>query len=590
MGALIRNVLLAWSQRIDISALDRKLLRDLWRLKGQAFAIAVVVGAGVALLIGVYGCVAALQLSKDAFYDRYRFADVWANAKRAPDSLLAKIEAIPGVQFAETRIVVDVTLDLPTLPEPARGRVISLPEGRHPLLNDIDLREGTLPVYGRPNEVVVSESFLRAHGLGVGDTISAIMNGKKRRLSVIGIALTPEYIYALAPGQIMPDDKRFGVIFMGREALAAAFDLDESFNNVTVKLAHGAVERDVLDALDHLLGSYGGIGAHGRKDQLSDFFLSNELAQLSSSGAIAPPIFLGVAAFLLNIVMTRLVATEREQIGVLKAFGYTDWDVGLQYFKLVMVVTLMGLAVGVGMGLWFGQGLVAMYTTYFKFPLLAYRVEPDVFAMAAGVTVLAAVIGGVGAVRAAVRLSPAVAMAPPVPTSYRRSRLFGALGRFRVTQPTRMIFRHVMRYPRRTGLTVLGIAFSVALLIASLFFMDSVEEVVRVYFYQSERQTLTVNFVEPRGTIVEQEIRHLPGVLTTQPVRAVAVRLRNGPRQERTSLIGLVPNADLNRVLNTDDRPIDPPAGGIALSKHYADKLGLKLGDTVTVEVMQERR
>ncbi|MDX2144567.1 MAG: ABC transporter permease [Rhodospirillaceae bacterium] len=575
---------------MGLSVLNVKLLRDLWRLLGQALAIAAVVAAGVALLVATYGCLASLQLSKDAFYERYRFADVWASVKRAPNSLMEKLQNIPGIATVETRIVVDVTLDIAGMAEPARGRMISIPEGATPLLNGIELREGRLVELGRPSEVIVSESFVRAHGLTLGDSISANINGKKRTLDIVGIGLTPEYVYALAAGQIMPDDKRFGVMWMGREALAAAFDLDEAFNNVTATLLHGAVEADVLQRLDTILKPYGGVGAYGRKDQISDFFLTNELAQLASSGAIAPPIFLAVAAFLLNIVITRLVSTEREQIGLLKAFGYTDWDVGVQYMKLVATVVGLGLALGLWGGVVFGESMTDMYTQYFKFPLLAYSVNPTVFAVAALVSILAGVIGGLSAVRQAIGLSPAVAMAPPVPTTFKRTRFTHLLTRFRISQPTRMIFRHVTRWPARTAMTVAGISFSVALLIASMFFLDSVGKVIAVYFYQSERQTMTVTFVEPRGAGVEEEILRMPGVLATQPVRSVAAKLHHGPHTKRTGVNGLVMNADLNRLLGSDEKPLDPPIGGIALAEHIADELHVKVGDVITIEVLQERR
>jgi putative ABC transport system permease protein len=585
-----RNALLRWSMDLRIGALDRKLLRDIWRLKAQTTAIAAVVAAGVALLVGTYGCMAALQLSKDAFYDRYRFADVWASVKRAPNSLQVKLAQIPGVATIETRISVGVTLDIPTMSDPARGRIISIPEDERPLLNDIELKQGRLVSFGRPSEVIVSEAFAKAHNLGIGSTISANINGKKRKLDIVGIALTPEYIYALAPGQLMPDDKRFGVLWMGREALAAAFDLKESFNNVTATLLHGAVEADVLQRMDALLEPYGGVGAHGRKDQISDFFLTNELTQLATSGAVAPPIFLAVAAFLLNIVVSRLVATEREQIGLLKAFGYTDWDIGVQYMKLVTVIVGLGLLLGLAGGVWFGRGMISMYTAYFKFPLLEYRIDPQVFLAAAVVTIIAGVIGGAGAVRQAVKLSPAVAMAPPVPTTYKRTRFGRWFDRMHLSQPTRMIFRHVTRWPIRTAMTVAGISFSVALLIASFFFMDSVAKVIQVYFFQAERQTLTVSFIEPRGAAVENDILRLPGVLATQPVRSVSARLRHGPYTKRTAVNGLVMNADLNRLLDADERPLNPPEGGLALSDHIAEELNVRLGDIVTIEILQERR
>jgi putative ABC transport system permease protein len=573
-----------------LSPLNTKLARDLWRLKGQVTAIAAVVGAGIALLVATYGCMASLSLSQQAFYDRYRFADVFASVKRAPEPVGDRLRQIPGIANLETRVVAEVTLDVPGMSEPATGRLISIPEGRRPLLNDVVLRSGRLVAPGRTAEVLVTEAFAAAHGFTPGSTLAATIKGKKRRLEIVGTVLSPEYVYSLTAGQLMPDDRRFGVLWMGHEALAAAFDLEGAFNSVTASLLHGAVEQDVLMRMDEILKPYGGVGAYGRKDQVSHFFLSNELAQLKSSGAIAPPIFLLVAAFLLNIVITRLVTTEREQIGLFKAFGYSDVEVGWHYLKLVLAVAGLGLILGLVGGVWLGRAMTEMYLAYFKFPALQYEIDPQVMVVASGVALLAGFVGGIGAVLKAARLAPAAAMAPPMPTTFRQTKLVALADRFRISQPTRMIFRHLTRWPVRTGMTISGIAFSVALMVASLFFIDSVERVIDVYFFQAERQSLTVSFVEPRAAVVEQEIAALPGVVSTQPVRSVAVRLRHGPRTKRTSINGMITAGDLNRVLDVDTRPIAPPAGGLAISHHIANELGLKLGDTVTVEVMQERR
>lgn len=589
MNPFVR-ALLRWSQSVNVSSLDRKLLRDLWRLKGQALAIAGVVAAGIALLVATFGCVASLQRSMDAFYARHQFADVFASLKRAPNSLLEQLRAIPGIADLETRIVVSVALDMPGMSEPAVGRVLSIPEGTLPRINSIALLSGRLVSRDRASDVIITEAFAAAHGLALDDQITATINGKRRKLDIVGIALTPEYVYALAPGQFMPDDRRFGVLWMGREALAASFDLDEAFNDVVATLQHGAREADVLARLDELLRPYGGVGAYAREDQVSHFFLSNELAQLEATGLIAPPIFLAVAAFLLNIVVTRIVATEREQIGLLKAFGYTNREIAWQYLKLVMAFVSLGLILGLLGGLWLGQSMTGLYTEYFKFPLLAYRPQPATLLAAAAISIVAGVLGGAGAVRRAALLSPAVAMAPPTPTTYRYSWLLRAFDRLRLSQPTRMIFRHVTRWPVRTALTSVGIAFAIATMIASLFFIDTAGYVINVVFFEAERQTLTVSFVEPRSAIVEEQIQRLPGVIATQPMRQVSVRLHNGPRTKRTAISGIVAHGDLNRLLDADIRPVEPPPGGLALSRHIADELGLRLGDVVTVEVMQERR
>ncbi len=575
---------------IRIDALNRKLLRDLWRIKGQALAISMVMACGIAMMISSFGTVTVLEESMNAFYDRTRFADVFATLKRAPDSLKEDIERIPGVSVAETRIIAAVNLDLPNMAEPATGQLISLPERGTPLLNDVIILSGRYPTAQRPNEVAVTDAFANAHGMAVGDSFQAIINGNKRSLEIVGLGMTPEYIYALGPGSLMPDDRRFGVMWMGRKALAAAFDLDGAFNNVTMSLQLGASEEEIIRRLDVLLEPYGGVGSYAREDQLSNFFLVNEITQLRTSGAVFPPVFLLVAAFLLNVVVSRIVATEREQIGLLKAFGYNDLEVGWIYLKLVLILVLVGLGMGMALGLWMGGGMITMYTTYYKFPLLDLGIDPGVFTSAAIISLIAGMVGGLGAVRQAAKLSPAVAMAPPVPTSYKAGALSRFFSRFTISQPTRMIFRHVTRFPVRASLTIIGVAFSVALMIMSLFFLDSVERVIEVYFFQAERQTLTVSFVEPRPATVEQEIQHLPGVIQTQPTRSVAVRLRNGHLSDRKSIIGIVSGADLNRLLDSDQKTIEPPPGGLALSKHIAKDLDLKLGDLVTVEVLQERR
>jgi len=575
---------------IRMRPLTIKLLRDLSRIRGQGIAIGLVVGLGIALMVATYGCVSALDESMTAFYERYRFADVFAPLKRAPESLEARINKIPGIASVQTRVVANVVLDIENMEEPATGRLISFPEYGKPALNDIELMRGSFIDPSRPDEVLVTEGFAKAHEFELNDSFRAIINGHKRKLRIVGMTRTPEYIFSLAPGALMPDDKRFGAIWMGHEAIASAFDLDGAFNNVTVSLLRDAAEEDVIQQLDALLKPYGGTGAIGRKDQISNFFLTNELEQLKSSGYIAPAIFLSVAAFLVYIVMTRIVASERQQIGLLKAFGYTDWEVGRHYLTIVLILTSIGLVFGIALGIWLGQQLLGMYSVYYKFPIFPYRLDTGVFSVASIVSILAGVIGGYGAIRRAIDLSPVVAMAPPVPTAYRTTLLTLLGNRLRLTQPTRMIFRHVLRWPMRSALTITGIAFSLALWVGATFFLDSITRVVDVYFFQAERQNLTINFYEPRSAIVEEEIRRLPGILATQPVRSVVARLRYGHYVERTVINGIIVEADLNRLLDKNLHAVNPPSGGLALSAKLAKDLNVNLGDLVTVEVLQERR
>ena len=319
--------------------LDRKLLRDLWRLRGQVLAIALVVASGVAVLVMSLVSIEALEETAAAYYERYRFAQVFAEVKRAPEKLVRRIADIPGVQSVETRIVKLATLDLAGFEEPVTGQLISIPERGESVLNRLALRAGRLVAPGRVDEVVLSEPFAEAQDFAPGDHLHAILNGRKRRLEVVGIALSPEYVYAIGPGQLLPDNEHFGVLWMGREALEAAFDLDGAFNEISLSLLRNTRPEDVIERLDKLIGRYGGIGAYDRADQISNWFLMNEIEQLKSMASILPTVFLAVAAFLSNMVLTRLIATERGEIGLMKAFGYSNLEVGWHYVKLVMVMT-----------------------------------------------------------------------------------------------------------------------------------------------------------------------------------------------------------------------------------------------------------
>lgn len=570
--------------------LDKKVLRELWRVRGQALAIAAVIGAGVAVLVMMYGMLGSLEATRDAYYERYRFADVWVPVKRAPEKLKDDLARVPGVASVETRIFVDVTLDVPGMVEPATGRMISLPEHGRPAINDVVLRDGRWPERNHPREVLVDESFAMAHGFGPGNEVAAIINGRKRSLTIVGVVLSPEFVYAIAPGELMPDAARFGILWMNEEALAAAYDLDGAFNEALLRLLRDARPDDVIDRVDALTDRYGGGGAYLREDQLSDAFLKSEMDQLRNFGAVLPPIFLVVAAFLLNVVISRMIDQEREQIGLLKAFGYSDWAVGRHYLKFVGALTAIGILAGIAGGAWMGRGMAGLYTDFFKFPFLYYKADPAVFALGAGISALAAIGGTLAAVRRAALLPPAVAMRPAPPTRYAKSLIERLLPHRLTDQPTRMILRHIGRWPVRSGLTVAGVSVAVGLLVGSSFALDSMDYMIDVNFYQAERQTMTVIFEGERHVDALRAVETLPGVMAAEPFRMVGVRLVNGVREKRVGITGLVEAPQISRVLDADLAPVALPEAGLLLSDYLAKLLDVREGDVLTVEVLEGRR
>jgi putative ABC transport system permease protein len=571
--------------------LNRKLLRELWRLRGQAFAVAIVIASGAAVLVMSLSTLEALDVTTAAYYERNRFADVFANAVRAPLRVADRVAALPGVHSVDARISRFATLDIEGFAEPVIGRLVSIPERGQPALNQLALRSGRWIRPDRHDEALLSEPFAEAHGLVPGSHLSALINGHRRTLEVVGTALSPEFVYALGPGALMPDDKRFGVVWMGREALESAYDLKGAFNDVAVGLLRGADPEVVIKGIDRLIEPYGGFRAIARADQISNWFVMNEMNQLRTMSTVMPAIFLAVAAFLTYMVLTRLIATERSEIGLLKAFGYTQWEISWHYMKLVIAIAIVGIALGSVLGAIFGLDNTRTYAEFFHFPLLIYRPSPSAFVLGALVSVGITLAGAIGAVRRAAVLPPAEAMRPPQPTVYRRSAL-GTLGLLaRLDQPTRIALRQIGRWPFRSAFTSLGIALSLGLLIMGLQWSDMIEYMAQKFFFDTQRQTMMIGLTEPREISAVEAFRQLPGVMEVEPARIVAADFSVGSRRHRGGITGIRPGARLHPVRDdASGRDISVPSGGLVMSTRLAQKLGVGVGDLVWVDIQTGRR
>jgi putative ABC transport system permease protein len=571
--------------------LTRKLLRDAWHLRSQMLAIAIVMACGISMFVTLRSMHGWLRDTQASYYERYRFADVFAHARRAPLSLAREVAALPGVATVEPRVVVDVTLDIPGLAEPGTGRLVGIPEEAQPSLNGLHLRRGRFLQPGRAGEVLASEAFATANHLAPGDSISAVINGRWQWLRIVGIALSPEYIYEIRGiGDIFPDNRRFGVLWTSQPALAAAFDMTGGFNDLSLSLAPGASAADVITGLDRLLAPYGGVGAYARDDQLSHYFLDSEITETEVTSILLPGIFLGVTAFLLNMVMARLVRTQRDQVAVLKAFGYTNTTVASHYLQLALVPVLVGAAVGVAFGIWFAGALAGVYARFFQFPDATYTQAWSVVVVAFAVSGGAALLGAIGAVRQAVGLPPAEAMRPEAPPSFRRG-IVERLGLQRHVSPAnRIILRNLERQPVKAALSVTGIALATSIVLTAWYMFDVMDVLKDIHFNEVQRHDAMVTFEQPRGAGAIDALAGLDGVRLVEPFRMVPVRLRAGPRDYRLALHGLPEGATLQRLVDRHLAVREVPRGGIHLSDVVAEELGVVAGDTVTVEVLEGRR
>lgn len=573
-----------------MTPLNKKLFRDLWHLRGQIFATALVVACGVASFVSMRSTYDSLLNTQQNYYAAYRFGDVFVHVKRAPESLRPRIEAIPGVAAVQTRIVAEVILNVPGLAEPAQGKIVSVPARATPILNDLHFLRGRYLNPDQIDEVIISGAFADANKFNPGDHLEAIINGRWRRLTIVGVALSPEYIYEIRAGDIFPDNRRFGILWMSQKAVAAAYDMDGAFNDLSLTLAPGGREDAVIEKLDRVLESYGSAGAIGRVDQQSNRFLANEFSQLRVQGNFLPAIFLAVTAFLLHLVLSRLVQTQREQIGLLKAFGYSNFAIGLHFLSLAFAAVAGGVVLGIALGIWLGSGMTNLYADFFHFPVLQYTAGWMVISISCLIAFGAAAFGAISAVRKAVNLPPAEAMRPEPPTQFRTG-LLERIGLQRIlTTSQRIILRNLSRQPVKAMLSTFGIALAVALLFTGFYFFDAVNRIVEIQFQQVVRDDVDVTFNQPRQGSTRYELSALPGVIKAEAFRGVPARLRFAHRTRRVGLIGTESDGELRRVVDKNGQVFRLPPEGVVLSQTLADLLLVKVGDLVTIEILEGAR
>lgn len=570
-------------------ALDRKVLRDLWTLRGQVVTIALLIGAGVAVLVMSVSSFHSLRGAQQAFYAESRFAEVYAEVKRAPRTLLARIAEIPGVGAVEGRVGGEARMDWPAAEVPVAGRVVSLPaSGGQPALNRLRLLAGRLPEPTRNDEAVIHAAFAEAWRVRPGDEVSAILNGRRERFRIVGITHSPEFVFTSRPGSPLPDDRGFIVLWANEEALARAFDMQGAFGEAVMTLAPGASEPAVIAALDRLLLPWGGRGAYGRRDQPSHRFLEDELAEQRTLAVTVPLVFFGIAAFLLNVVLRRMVEAQREQVAALKALGYPAAPIAAHYAKFVAAICLLGSALGVAAGAWMGSGMLGNYRPFFRFPELPYLLPAWLPVLAAAASFAVALLGVFAALRRVLRLPAAEGLRPARPVA------FGGQALGRLARPlgarAKIPLRGLLDRPLRTFLTILGIALAVPMVVLGLFWWDAMDSMVDLQFDRIERGDAFVAFTDPRPSRAVREVARLPGVLAAEGHRIVPVRLRAAQRSRLLAVTGLPMGAELRVPRDADLRPVPVPQDGLALSRRLAERLGVREGDSVQVEVLEGAR
>jgi putative ABC transport system permease protein len=573
-----------------VKALDKKLLRDLLRLRGQAVTIGLVIACGIAQLVTFVTLYRSLEASRDTFYEGTRFGDVFVHLDRAPRAILPRTAEIPGVARVEGRVIGDFRIELPGVTVPLLGRFVSLDGPPETRLDSLLVHQGRSVTPGNDHEVVVSELFAQARGLSPGMSIVAVLSGHEVTLRIVGVATSPEYVIATNPHSGFPDASTFGVFWMDGEALAKAMGRYGEVNDIVVTVSSGAPVEDVIAAVDRQLEPYGGSGAVPRKRQPSANMLDSKIEQYRSMARFVPFIFLGVAAFLLNLVMSRIVGTQRLQIATLKALGYGTGALARHYILLALAISAFGGALGVALGFGEGQLAVRALLRYFNLPILVFRFDAVAAIVGVLASLVAGALGAMSSVRRTVRLPAAEAMQPEPPESFKPTfierlhldRLVGVAGR--------MVLRDIERHPLRLALSSLAVALATSILLVGTTMSDSLDRAIESQFTRVEREDITLSFDRARSASALHELSHVGGVLVAEAQRVVPAKLTHAWHERDLSIVGVPSNAKLRRLEDANGVAIRPPPTGMLLSRPLGKMLGVAAGDDVDVESLEAGR
>jgi putative ABC transport system permease protein len=576
-----------------MKALDQKLRRDLWRMKGVIAAIAGIMAIGVACLVCMGFGYRNLNGAKLDYYTQCRMADFTINVKKVPNSELATIEQLPGVMSVEGRIRQYAVVDLPSSPQPLSGIVLSMPDERRHGINDILLRRGDYFTERRENEVIVNEAFAQAHGLAPGQWIHLLLNNRRQELFIVGTSISSEFVYLLGPGALLPDPRTYGVFYLKHSYAEETFDFNGACNEIVGRVTPETADRigPLLFEAETRLDPYGVAATTELADQGSNKYLSQEIDGLKAFGVVVPAIFLAVAALVLNILLRRLVDGQRLVIGTLKAIGYSDGAIFLHFLKFGTLIGVFSALIGIALGSYLAIGLTNQYRNVFEFPDLAHHFYWDLAAVAILVSILFAVAGAAWSTRGVLKLHAAEAMRPPAPHEGGRIVLEKIPGLWsHLDSPWRMVLRSMVREPFRAASGVIATAMGAALLISGFMMTDSTFFLIDHQFQRVQRSDLTLSLKAERGWDALDEARHWPGVDRAEPVLDVGGTFTNGSYSYKSAINGILPDGTLLVPRDKDGGRLRIPSTGLVMNRKLAQILHVEIGDEVQFRPATGRR
>ena len=564
-----------------MKVLDKRLLRTLAKAKTQYGAVIIIICVGLAALIALSNTADNMENSLNEYYHAYQFADLFADFIPLPVNIVNDLSKIREIKKVEPRLVTDVRVDIGREPYPVLRLVGSDPSSE---INRLYLQAGKIPARNEQRGLALLNAFAEANDLVVGDQITLLIRGEAFPVTIDAIVDSPEYIYALQDiKNLLPDNLNFGIGFLSLSLLQELTALPGQINNAVFTLYEEVDAQKVRDKIKEDFKGYGLKNIITRDEHLSHALMEMEIDQLKRMSQAVPLMFLGIAFLVIYMLISRLVATDRVIIGILKATGYHNYEIGGHYLKLSLILGFLGALSGVGCGYLMADYVTRLMITYFQLPLLNIQFSYVLIFMAIILVVLFCSLAGLLAVRKILKIVPAEAMRPLAVSPGKKGLLEKCLPRLWAFSSFswKLVLRGIARNRRRFALATLGVILTFALILFAVYFFNVWDLVIASQFGEMENYDYAVTFRQPVSSQVTTEMSSLAPISAIEPFRELPFQVVWGWREQTIMAKALPQSTELYQFKNTAGEQVALPSEGVFLSQGFAKSMGINEGDLI---------
>lgn len=565
-----------------------KTWRDIGARKGQFIALIVLVALGITSYVSFISGYEDLHTSAEASYAQLKFEDFSTQVLGAPKGVVNTIRKLPDVAAAEGQLIVDTPLDIDPRVQ-MTARVIGIPVDHRLSVNNILVLSGSYVTAGK-RDVLLHPILANRRGVQIGDRLTLDVLGQKRGVRVAGIATGPEYFYPARSKSDASGPDEFTILWMAQSEVERLFHEPGTITSISIRADPGVDQNKLIARMEKILKPYGIVDTVKRADVPSNFLLQQKVQGIQSMAFFMPALILAISSLSLAIALSRLVQSQRGEIGLAKALGYRDWQLLVHYLLFSVFIALAGSAIGFALGQLAAVQITQLYASFFTIPYLAHEVHLNVVVGSVLLSTVTCVLAGLVPAYRSAQMPPAMAMhSDPniaLPASKKplvEEYLGWAMPRaFTVHIPLRNVFRA----KRRSLYTIVGISFALILTVTTWSLFDSLSYMINWQLGTAERWDMIAAFDKNFYGDRPRQIQFWQGVEKVEPVLMLPVTIRANDTVHDGVVTAMSPKDTFHGFSIVNGEPADRAlvGDGLVMTPPVAKKLGVDVGDTVSVD------